>query len=174
LLTGGRGYLPIEHFCVHQRHLPPAFTQSALFVKTEVEPPTDGLADGAEPAEGAETEPPPVLVAPESVAPGLDAPVPVDVLPLPVVPDGVPLLPGAPTPPEVLLPAGPLAPLEPLAPAAPLLPEPAPLPAAPCAAPRAGASATTAINDPRRICFIVLLLVETVAQYPDHRVLRLA
>ena len=114
IVDGGRGYLPIEHFCVHQRHLPPAFTQSALFVKTEVEPPTDGLADGAEPADGVETEPPPV--APESVAPGLDTPVPVDGLSLPVVPDGVPLLPGAPPPPEVPLPAGPPAPLELLAP----------------------------------------------------------
>jgi hypothetical protein len=133
--------------------LPPAFTQSALFLNSEVEPPTDGLADGVEPepVEGLETEPPPVLLAPESVAPGL---VPVDVLPLPVAPDGVPVPPEAPLPAGPPVPLDPLGPLDPGAPPLPPLPEPAPPPAPACAAASAGASATTAIKDARRICFM--------------------
>jgi hypothetical protein len=37
----------MEHFCDHQRHLPPAFTQSAFVLKSEIAPPA-GLADGVE------------------------------------------------------------------------------------------------------------------------------
>lgn len=112
-------YLPTEHCRDHQRHLPPAFTHSALFVCSVA---LEGLADvpdtpldtpleeGADPVDDV---PAPVV---EPSPPEVPESTPVaDVPPLPVA------LPGAPALPEAPVPAAPTPPL----PAAAPLPLPA-------------------------------------------------
>jgi hypothetical protein len=120
-------YLPIEHFCDHQRHLPPAATHSVLVLMSEAGPTVDGLADGvlgavegtdvegAEPGVGS-----PVVLGAVPVLPG------VEVLGLTGVPGVVESLgvdvPGAPD-----VPVGPPVAPDPVAPGVPL-PEPPVLP----------------------------------------------
>ena len=124
-------YLLIEQLVDHQRHLPPALTQSALFVYA-VPRPTEGLADV--PLEGLadvprspdtplEDAPPegegvdPVVPAPV-VDPSLgEVPVPTPV-PIPLFP--VAPLPGAPALPGATVPAAPPTPLPLPDPAVPL------------------------------------------------------